>query len=134
MRELEAPEIWEDPERAQALGRERAALAAVVETLDQLETGLGEAEELLHLAAEEGDEETVSAVAADLESLRAQVAQLEFRRMFSGEMDDRNAFLEIQAGSGGTEAQDWAEMLLRMYLRWGERHGFQMELLEVSPG
>ncbi len=134
LRELEAPEIWEDPERAQALGRERATLAAVVETIDQLEAGLREAEELLHLAAEEGDEETASAVAEDLESLGARVAQLEFRRMFSGEMDNRNAFLEIQAGSGGTEAQDWAEMLLRMYLRWGERHGFQMELLEVSPG
>ncbi len=134
LRELEAPEIWEDPERAQALGRERATLAAVVETIDQLEAGLREAEELLHLAAEEGDEETAAAVAEDLEALGARVAQLEFRRMFSGEMDNRNAFLEIQAGSGGTEAQDWAEMLLRMYLRWGERHGFQMELLEVSPG
>ncbi len=103
-------------------------------TFEKLAEGLDESEELLQLAAEEEDEETAAAVAEDLEALEKQLAELEFRRMFSGEMDERNAFLDIQAGSGGTEAQDWAEMLLRMYLRWGERHGFQTEIIEVSPG
>ena len=89
---------------------------------------------LLEMAAEENDEASVEAVASDLESLEKNVAELEFRRMFSGEMDVCNAFLDIQAGSGGTEAQDWAEMLLRMYLRWGEAHGFKTELIEASAG
>ncbi len=86
------------------------------------------------MAVDEGDEDTINAVAADLEKFEGRVAQLEFRRMFAGEMDDRNAFLDIQSGSGGTEAQDWAEMLLRMYLRWGEQRGFKTELIEVSAG
>jgi peptide chain release factor 2 len=86
------------------------------------------------MAEEENDEETVATVQADLAEYEKEVANLEFRRMFSGEMDASNAFLDIQAGSGGTEAQDWAEMLLRMYLRWGERHGFKTEIMEVSPG
>jgi len=105
-----------------------------VEGIDRVASGLEEAEELLNLAAEEGDEETLEAVAADVDRLQKEVEALEFQRMFSGEMDANNAFLEIQAGSGGTEAQDWAEMLLRMYLRWGESHGFKTELIEVSPG
>jgi peptide chain release factor 2 len=95
---------------------------------------VNDAEELLDLAVEENDEATVDTVAADLERLEKQVAELEFRRMFSGEMDPNNAFLDIQAGSGGTEAQDWAEMLERMYLRWGERRGFKIEMIEESPG
>jgi peptide chain release factor 2 len=95
---------------------------------------LQDASELLEIAAEEGDRETLDAVDSDLQALDAEIAKLEFRRMFSGEMDEANAFLDIQAGSGGTEAQDWAEMLLRMYLRWSERHGFKTELIEVSPG
>ncbi len=103
-------------------------------TFDKLAEGLDESAELLELAAEEEDEDTVAAVNADLDGLEKTLAELEFRRMFSGEMDEHNAFLDIQAGSGGTEAQDWAEMLLRMYLRWGERHGFHTELIEVSPG
>jgi peptide chain release factor 2 len=89
---------------------------------------------LLEMAAEEEDEDSVAAVAKDLETLEADVEELEFRRMFSGEMDACNAFLDIQAGSGGTEAQDWAEMLLRMYLRWAEAHGFKTELMEASDG
>ena len=96
--------------------------------------GLQDASELLEVAAEEGDQETLDVIEDDLQSLEADIARLEFRRMFSGEMDEANAFLDIQSGSGGTEAQDWAEMLLRMYLRWGERHGFNTELIEVSPG
>jgi peptide chain release factor 2 len=95
---------------------------------------LQDAEELLEIAAEEDDEDTLQAVETDVRQLESEVAQLEFRRMFSGEMDESSAFLDIQSGSGGTEAQDWAEMLLRMYLRWGERHGFKTELIEVSPG
>ena len=103
-------------------------------TIDELEGGLGDAADLLEMAVEEGDEEMVSSVDADLKSYEQQVSSLEFRRMFSGEMDPSNAFLDIQAGSGGTEAQDWAEMLLRMYLRWGEARGFKTELMEVSAG
>jgi peptide chain release factor 2 len=95
---------------------------------------LRDADELLEVAAEEGDEESIGAIEEDVGRLEADIARLEFQRMFSGEMDPENAFLEIQSGSGGTEAQDWAEMLLRMYLRWGERHGFAIELIEVSPG
>jgi len=106
----------------------------VVRGLDAITNGLDEAGELIEIAAEEEDAETLDAVAADIDALEKQVAQLEFRRMFSGEMDEHNAFVDIQAGSGGTEAQDWAEMLLRMYLRWAERHGFKTELIEVSPG
>ncbi len=102
--------------------------------LDEVGSGLDEAGELLELAREEDDEATMTEVAADLERMEQRVAELEFRRMFSGETDACNAFIDIQAGSGGTEAQDWAEMLLRMYLRWGERRGFKTELIEVSPG
>ncbi|MEA3275892.1 MAG: peptide chain release factor 2 [Pseudomonadota bacterium] len=134
LRELEDPDIWNDPDRAQALGKERASLEAVVVNLDRLETGLADAADLLSMAAEEGDDDTVDAVAADLDEQEGSVGELEFRRMFAGPMDEKNAFLDIQAGSGGTEAQDWAEMLLRMYLRWGERRGFKTELIEVSPG
>ena len=134
MRELEDPGIWSDPERAQGLGRERSALETVVVTIDELAEGLQDGAELLAMAQEEGDAETVDAVAADVGRYEERVAELEFRRMFSGELDANNAFLDIQAGSGGTEAQDWAEMLLRMYLRWGEQHGFKTELMEVSPG
>ena len=134
LRELEDPAIWNAPDRAQALGRERASLEAVVDTVDHLEVGLDDASGLLAMAVEEGDEETVDAVMTDLAEFGRKVADLEFRRMFSGEMDARNAFVDIQSGSGGTEAQDWAEMMLRMYLRWGERRGFKTELMEVSPG
>jgi len=105
-----------------------------VGNLEKLGKGLQDVEELLTLAAEENDESTIAAVLRDLEQDERQVAELEFQRMFSGKMDACNAFLDVQAGSGGTEAQDWAEMLLRMYLRWGERRGFKTELIEVSPG
>ena len=133
-RELEAPDIWNNPERAQELGRERARLEEVVHPLARMFQALRDADELLEVAAEEGDEESIGAIEEDVGRLEADIARLEFQRMFSGEMDPENAFLEIQSGSGGTEAQDWAEMLLRMYLRWGERHGFAIELIEASPG
>jgi peptide chain release factor 2 len=103
-------------------------------TLNNMAQALQDAAELLEIAAEEDDQETLDAVESDLQALDAAIAKLEFRRMFSGEMDEANAFLDIQSGSGGTEAQDWAEILLRMYLRWSERHGFRTELIEVSPG
>ena len=106
----------------------------VVDVLTQLGSGLVDADGLLQMAAEEQDQESVDAVVADLDQLEQHLAQLEFRRMFSGEMDPNNAFLDIQSGSGGTEAQDWADMLLRMYLRWGEQHQFTTELIEVSAG
>ncbi len=134
LRELENPDVWNDPERAQSLGKERSALESVVLTLDQLEGGLADASDLLEMAVEEGDEETVDSVIEELSGYDKQVSELEFRRMFSGPMDASNAFLDIQSGSGGTEAQDWAEMILRMYLRWGESRGFKTELMECSAG
>jgi peptide chain release factor 2 len=106
----------------------------VVATIEELDNGLSDARDLLEMAVEEGDEDTVASVDADVATFEGKVDGLEFRRMFSGEMDANNAFVDIQAGSGGTEAQDWAEMLLRMYLRWGEAKGFKTELMEVSPG
>jgi len=133
-RELEDPNVWNNPENAQQLGRERAGLEGVVKTIDELENGITDAGDLLEMAVEENDEDTVAEVEADVARLKNMLEQLEFRRMFSGEADPNNAFLEIQAGSGGTEAQDWANMMLRMYLRWGESKGFKTELLEVSGG
>lgn len=106
----------------------------MVNTLDQLHDGLNDSRDLLEMAQAEDDQDTVTEVEADLAKLETALADLEFQRMFSGEMDHHAAFLDIQSGSGGTEAQDWAEMLLRMYLRWGERRGFKTELIEVSPG
>jgi peptide chain release factor 2 len=132
--ELENPDVWNDPERAQRLGKERARLEGIVSTVVRLDDGLVEARDLLELAGDEDDADTVSAVQTDIAGLEKHLCELEFRRMFSGELDSSNAFLDIQSGSGGTEAQDWAEMLLRMYLRWGERRGFATELIEVSSG
>lgn len=116
------------------MGRERAQLEEIVNTIEGLERILGDSEELLEMAGEEGDEAMLGEVATDLEKADKRLGELEFRRMFSGAMDPNNAYLDIQAGSGGTEAQDWASMLLRMYLRWGERRGFKTELMEVSEG
>ena len=132
--ELAEPSVWDDPKRAQELGRERSALESVVSTIEQLTSGAADAADLLELAASEDDADTVAEVSKEIDSLTALLEQLEFRRMFSGEMDINSAYLDIQSGSGGTEAQDWAEMMLRMYLRWGESHGFRTELIEVSAG
>ncbi|WP_147675690.1 peptide chain release factor 2 [Xanthomonas massiliensis] len=133
-RELEIPDIWNDPERAQALGRERATLEKFVGGISDVQEGLAEANELLDLAESEQDEETAQAVVADVDRYQHDVERLEFHRMFSGKMDSSNAFVDIQAGAGGTEAQDWAEMLLRMYLRWCESRGWKTEMMEVSAG
>jgi peptide chain release factor 2 len=126
--------VWEDPERAQALGKERAALERIVTNLERVGTVLVDMGELLELAAAEDDAAILDEVARELDGVERQLGDLEFRRMFHGELDPNNAFLEIQAGSGGTEAQDWAEMLLRMYLHWAEQRGFTTEITELSPG
>ncbi len=134
VRELESPGIWDNPEQAQALGRERAQLEGVVHHLLQLEQSITDLTELFEMARTEDDDSTLHDVALEVKIVEQQVGTLEFRRMFSGKMDNANAFLDIQSGSGGTEAQDWAEMLLRMFLRWGEQHGFTAQLVECSAG
>ncbi|WP_437560514.1 peptide chain release factor 2 [Acidithiobacillus sulfuriphilus] len=133
-RELEDPGIWNDAAKAQELGRERARLEAVITPLDHLAASLGDAGEMLDLAVAESDEALLAAVDADLDQALATVEKLEFQRMFAGPQDAANCFVDIQAGAGGTEAQDWAEMLLRMYLHWCEGHGFDTELVELSEG
>jgi peptide chain release factor 2 len=131
---LEDPKVWDDAKRAQELGRERKALEGVVLNLDKIGSGLADASELFELARMEDDEDTLEAVEADVGELSKHVGDLEFRRMFSGEMDAANCFIDIQSGSGGTEAQDWAGMLARMYVRYGERRGYKVEVLEESEG
>lgn len=126
--------MWNDPERAQNLGKECAMLEGIVKTIDNLVEGISESEELIELAVAEDDSQTIDEVIKDIEILQEHLAGLEFKRMFSGDMDANNAFVDIQSGSGGTEAQDWAEMLLRMYLRWGDSKGFKVDLVEVSSG
>ena len=132
--ELAEPEVWNDPDRAQILGRERSDLQHVISTIDNLVTGLNDASELLKLASAESDKEILDEVDLEVKTLEEKLSKLEFRRMFSGERDVNNAFLDVQSGSGGTEAQDWAEMLLRMYLRWASDKGFAAELVECSAG
>ncbi|WP_095939523.1 peptide chain release factor 2 [Pseudomonas sp. HAR-UPW-AIA-41] len=133
-RELEDASVWNKPEYAQSLGRERAMLAQIVETIDDLTGSLADSRDLLEMAAEENDEGAVNDIVAEVERLREILEKLEFRRMFSGEMDQNNCYLDIQAGSGGTEAQDWANILLRMYLRWADKRGFDAEIVELSEG
>ena len=132
--ELGDSEVWEKPEYAQALGKERSSLEAIVHAIDKLYPGIKDVEELFKLAFDESDEDLYAEANKDLDNLVGRLDKLEFRRMFSGQIDEANAYLDIQAGSGGTEAQDWAEMLLRMYLRWGESKGFNTELVEISGG
>ena len=134
VRELESPSVWDKPQYAQSLGKERAQLEAVVDQLQALDQGITDSAELFELAQSEQDDSAIKDVLNDVNRLEQHVAQLEFQRMFAGECDPAPAFLDIQAGSGGTEAQDWAEMMLRMYLRWAEKRGFQAELVECSPG
>lgn len=133
-RELEDPAIWSNPEQAQSLGKERAQLEQVVATVDEMTQGLDDANELLEVAVEEADEAAVKDIEKEVTRLSMLMDGLEFRRMFSGEMDANNAYLDIQSGSGGTEAQDWANMLLRMYLRWIDQHGFKAQIIELSEG
>ncbi|MDU5781099.1 MAG: peptide chain release factor 2 [Pantoea sp.] len=132
--ELEQPDVWNEPERAQALGKERSSLEAIVQTLDQMSQGLEDVQGLLELAVEAEDEETFDEAVAELDQLESKLGELEFRRMFSGEYDSADCYIDLQAGSGGTEAQDWASMLMRMYLRWAESKGFKTEIIEESEG
>ncbi|MDE8557283.1 MULTISPECIES: peptide chain release factor 2 [Pantoea] len=132
--ELEQPDVWNEPERAQALGKERSSLEAIVQTLEQMSQGLEDVQGLLELAVEAEDEETFNEAVAELDVLEGKLGELEFRRMFSGEYDSADCYIDLQAGSGGTEAQDWASMLMRMYLRWAEAKGFKTEIIEESEG
>jgi len=131
---LEDPNVWNDAEKAQKLGKEKRSLELVVHNLQNLETGIKDAQELFDMAREENDDDTLHSIAEDSLALETQIAEMEFQRMFSGELDNANCFVEFQSGSGGTEAQDWAAMLLRMYLRYCERKGFKVEVLEESDG
>ena len=131
---LEDPKIWDNAENAQKLGKEKRALELVVLNLQALEAGIKDSQELFEMAREEADDDTLKSVAADSLEIETQIADMEFKRMFSGELDSANCFIEFQSGSGGTEAQDWCNMLLRMYLRYCERKGFKVEVLELSDG
>jgi len=133
-RELENPEIWTNPDKAQSLGKEKVQLENICNAFTHASSVLYDAKELLEMAEGENDEETVNGIVNDLNGIEASIASFEFKRMFSGEMDQNSAYLDIQSGSGGTEAQDWAEMLLRMYLRWGDKHKYKVKLMEVSSG
>ena len=132
--QLEQPGVWDDPALAQELGKERTQLEKIVESLSSAASGVTDAREMLQLAKDEQDIELFDSVSSDLLGLETLIAALEFQRMFSGPMDGQNAFIDIQSGSGGTEAQDWANMLLRMYLRWGEAKGFITEIIEATNG
>ncbi|MDP0171755.1 peptide chain release factor 2 [Glaesserella parasuis] len=132
--ELEQPDVWNNAEKAQALGKERVALETIVNTIKTLEQGIEDVEGLIELAVEAEDEETFTEAQQEANQLEEKLALLEFRRMFSGQHDAADCYVDLQAGSGGTEAQDWTEMLLRMYLRWAESKGFKTELIEVSDG
>ncbi len=132
--ELEQPDVWNEPERAQALGKERSALEAIVDTIDQLDQGVEDVEGLLELAIEEDDQETFDEIEPELAELEVKLEKLEFRRMFSGDHDESDCYIDLQAGSGGTEAQDWTSMMLRMYLRWADAKGFKTEIIEISDG
>ena len=131
---LEDPNIWNDAKRAQDLGREKKALEGVVISLGTIQQNLTDAKDLFEMAREENDDETLNAVSTDIDGLEREVAAMEFRRMFNNPQDPNPCFIEIQAGAGGTEAQDWASMLLRMYIRYAERKGFTVEVLEESEG
>ncbi|MGH8540886.1 MAG: peptide chain release factor 2 [Stenotrophobium sp.] len=132
--EMERPDFWANQKRAQEVGRERAKLEDVIQPINKADAGLRDAADLLEMAEAENDAATVAEVARDITALGKLADDMEFRRMFSGEMDNANAYLDIQSGSGGTEAQDWAEMLLRMYMRWANGKGFKTELMECSAG
>ncbi len=130
----EDPELWSDPERATAIGKERKALEGVVSVIDKTQSTLDDSLDLLQIAEEDGDEETVRAVADDVAEVERVVADLEFKKMFNQPADPNNCFIDVVAGAGGTEAEDWAGMLFRMYLRYGERLGFKVDILEQDDG
>lgn len=131
---LETAAIWKDPDQAQTLGKERVQLEKIIQAVKSARQAVTDSTALLSIVKEEDDEDSLAALETEAQAITGIVENLEFSRMFSGELDENDAFLEIQSGSGGTEAQDWAEMLLRMYLRWGDRKALKMTLLEVSSG
>jgi peptide chain release factor 2 len=131
---MEDPAIWNDPKKAQDLGKEKKALEAVVHTLIKADADLHDAHDIFEMAREEGDDDTLESVIVDADAIKEVIEAMEFRRMFSGQLDANNCFIDIQAGAGGTEAQDWASMLLRQYLRYCERKGWKVEILEQSDG
>lgn len=133
-RELESAAVWQNPALAQSLTKERSALEKTIHALDDLQNSVFDSQALLDLAIESEEEEIFNQLQVDAEDLNKQVAELEFRRMFRGATDINDAFLDIQSGSGGTEAQDWAEMLLRMYLRWCHAHDYETTILDKSDG
>ena len=133
-KEFENPELWKNQEKSQTLGKEKASLEKLIDAIDDLDASLNDLSELHVILDKENDIDELSSISEDLKDLERKISSLQFQRMFSGKNDSNNAFLDIQAGSGGTEAQDWAEMLLRMYLMWGEKKKFKTELVEVSPG
>ena len=130
----EDPDLWNDPKKAQEIGKERKILEGIVLTLDNIATGIEDNRMLIEMAVEENDEASFAAIQDDVAQLEAQMAELEFKRMFNQPADSNNCFIDITAGAGGTEAEDWAEMLLRMYSRYGERKGFKLEILEEDEG
>ncbi|MBN9477988.1 MAG: peptide chain release factor 2 [Burkholderiales bacterium] len=132
--ELENPDVWNDPKHAQDLGREKKALETIVLTINEIDTGLRDTTELFEMAAADNDDATLESIVDDASGIEEKVGGLEFRRMFANPADPLNCFLDIQAGAGGTEAQDWASMLLRQYLKYAERKGFKAELMEESEG
>jgi len=132
--ELEDPKVWNDIQKQQTIGKERVLLEASINQIDSLNTNIHDTEELLQIAVSENDDKTILELEQDINKISSQMENIELERMFSNPMDKHNTYLDIQSGSGGTEAQDWAEMMLRMYLRFGDQHGFKAELLEVSPG
>ncbi|MFS2207735.1 MULTISPECIES: peptide chain release factor 2 [Variovorax] len=131
---LEDPNVWNDPKKAQELGKEKKSLDDVVVTLDRLTNGLSDNTELFEMSKEDGDMDGLQAIADDAATLEADIKQLEFRRMFNNPADPLNAFVDIQAGAGGTEACDWASMLLRQYLKYAERKGFKTQIEDETPG
>ncbi|WP_428086100.1 peptide chain release factor 2 [Candidatus Thioglobus sp.] len=132
--EMQNPDIWSNPSEAQAFGQEKIMLENICQTFEQADNILSDAKELLDMAQSEDDEQTANGVKEDLDIIETSIAKLEFERMFNGDLDANSAYLDIQSGSGGTEAQDWAEMVLRMYLRWGDKHNFKVTLMEASAG
>jgi peptide chain release factor 2 len=133
-RALEDPRVWDDPKKAQELGRERSALEALVGSIEKIGSGLGDCAELFSMARAEEDDGMLRSVANEVQGLEKLLGELEFQRMFDDPMDPNNCFIDLNAGQGGTEAQDWVSMLLRMYLKYCDRKGFKAELLEESPG
>ncbi|SHN89880.1 Peptide chain release factor 2; programmed frameshift-containing [Bathymodiolus heckerae thiotrophic gill symbiont] len=132
--EMENPDVWSKPEVAQSLSQEKSSLETICHTFEQANNILNDAVELLDMAQSEDDEDCANGVKEDLNTVEKSIAKLEFERMFNGNLDANSAYLDIQSGSGGTEAQDWAEMVLRMYLRWGDKHKFKVTLMEASAG